>query len=380
MAEESKPGTYGLQIGTLEAGRAWIGRPVEARVGEIDVNEAMIRQFVSAIRDPNPDYWRSPPSVPPAMLTTWVTPQNWRPDRTTGPAAALLVAVPMPGDSMINISSEIELFEPLRLGDRIEVVEEVESISDEKATRVGPGHFLTIAARYRRQSGELVALQRNTILRFWARPGDATAASSAGGAGGARGEGATSDASTTSASSRTDGEGSASAPAEGDLLPECIDVLDVERVVASAAATWTFFGGHIDPDYARGVQGRDHVYLATGPVLGMLDAYVLNALGRGARLVKRSIRMDRSLCAGDRIVLRGRVVRRWTGSGTATGSATATANGPAAARSRSFVEVETVILGAGDRACVRSTSTVELADQPTARGPEGQGTCQSVTR
>ena len=41
----------------------------------------------------------------------------------------------------------------------VSVVEEVESISDEKETRVGPGHFLTMVARYRRQTGELVALQ-----------------------------------------------------------------------------------------------------------------------------------------------------------------------------------------------------------------------------
>lgn len=362
MAEDRKQGAYGLQVGTLEAGRAWIGRPGEPRIGEIDVNAAMIRQFVSAIRDPNPDYWGEPPSVPPAMLTTWVTPQNWRPDRTTGPAAALLVAVPMPGDSMINISSEFEFFEPLRLGDRVSVVEEVEAISDEKETRVGPGHFLTMVARYRRQTGELVALQRNVILRFWARREKAgegaerargsDGASRAGasvGVGGTGGSSPTREATSAQATSVAPGAMRRwSELAEGDVLPEMVDVLDVERVVASAAATWTFFGGHIDPDYARGVQGRDHVYLATGPVLGLLDAYVLNGLGRGAVLAKRSIRMDRSLCAGDRMVLRGQIVRRWLDEERG--------------RARKLVEIATTILGAGDRVCVRSTSTVELPE------------------
>lgn len=347
MAEEQKQGAYGLQIGTLEAGRAWIGRPGESRAGEIDVNEAMIRQFVSAIRDPNPDYWREPPSVPPAMLTTWVTPQNWRPDRRTGPAAALLVAVPMPGDSMINISSEIEYFVPLRVGDRVSVVEEVESISDEKETRVGPGHFLTMVARYRRQTGEVVAIQRNVILRFWARAGNADGAATAGRAGDGTGR------PTSGALDATTGEVPASPRrwselAEGDALPETVDVLDVERVVASAAATWTFFAGHIDPDYARRVQGRDHVYLATGPVLGLLDAYVLKGLGHGAVLAKRAIRMDRSLCAGDRMVFRGQIVRRWIDEERG--------------RARKLVEVATTITGAGDRSCVRSTSTIELPD------------------
>ncbi|MFO0688640.1 MAG: MaoC family dehydratase N-terminal domain-containing protein [Myxococcota bacterium] len=364
MADERREGAYGLQIGSLEAGRAWIGRPGEARVGEIDVNAAMIRQFVSAIRDPNPDYWREPPAVPPAMLTTWVTPQNWRPDRATGPAAALLVAVPMPGDSMINISSEFEFHEALRIGDRVQVVEEVESISDEKETRVGSGHFLTMLATYRRQTGELVALQRNVILRFWAQAGGAdgsagaprdtgraagaSARDGAGGAGEDRGPAplGAARAPATFASRATAHRWSELA--EGDALPEVDDVLDVERVVASAAATWTFFGGHIDADYARGVQGRDHVYLATGPVLGLLDAYVLGGLGRGAVLAKRSIRMDRSLCAGDPMRFRGQVVRRWLDEERG--------------RPRRLVEIATTIAGSGGRICVRSSSVVELPE------------------
>jgi hypothetical protein len=70
---------------------------------------------------------------------------------------------------MINISSEIELFDHIRIGDRLNVVEEVESISEEKETKVGRGHFITVVARFRRQSGELVATQRNVMLRFWGR-------------------------------------------------------------------------------------------------------------------------------------------------------------------------------------------------------------------
>ena len=68
---------------------------------------------------------------------------------------------------MINISSEIEFFDHIRIGDRLNVVEEVEAISEEKQTKVGPGHFITVVARFRRQSGALVALQRNVMLRFW---------------------------------------------------------------------------------------------------------------------------------------------------------------------------------------------------------------------
>jgi hypothetical protein len=34
-------------------------------------------------------------------------------------------------------------------------------------TKVGRGHFLTVVARFRRDNGEFVALQRNVMLRFW---------------------------------------------------------------------------------------------------------------------------------------------------------------------------------------------------------------------
>src|SRR3954467_13290576 len=176
MPETDDDGLYGLNVGTYEEGLAYVGRPTEVRFSEIEVNEAMVKQFVSAVHDPNPLYWDpelatklcGSPVAPPATLVTWGTAQNWTPTPQTGPPA-LLVSVPMPGDSMINISSEIEFFDHIRIGDRLNVVEEVEAISEEKQTKVGRGHFLTVVARYRRASGELVAIQRNVMLRFWGR-------------------------------------------------------------------------------------------------------------------------------------------------------------------------------------------------------------------
>ena len=109
-------------------------------------------------------------------MISWVTPLYLRPDGSGGPGGALLTAVPMPGDSMINVSSEIEFFDRVRVGDHLNVVEEVLAISDEKVTQAGRGHFLTIVARFRRQSGELVAEQRNVLLRFWAGSSDAAGA------------------------------------------------------------------------------------------------------------------------------------------------------------------------------------------------------------
>jgi acyl dehydratase len=164
---------FGLVQGTYEEGLTHVGRVSEVRFSSVEVNAAMIRQFVAAVEDPNPVYWEPRVAVelfgselaPPATLVSWGTNLRWTPEDVPPPAPALLVDVPLPGDSMINVSSEIEFFDQIRVGDRLNLVEEVESISPEKQTAMGPGHFITLVARYRRQSGELVAVQRNVMLR-----------------------------------------------------------------------------------------------------------------------------------------------------------------------------------------------------------------------
>jgi acyl dehydratase len=134
--------------------------------------------------------------------------------------------------------------------------------------------------------------------------------------------------------------------AEGDELPAVVDRIDVERVVASAASTWTFFGGHIDADYARSVQGRSHVYLATGPILGLLDRYVTSWAGPRAFLARRSMRMVESLCAGDELRFEGRVTKKWMDDSRGY--------------DRSLVEIDLRILNAAGKPCVLATAVFEL--------------------
>ena len=129
---------------------------------------------------------------------------------------------------------------------------------------------------------------------------------------------------------------------EGESLPPSVDRITLERVVASAAATAVYFGGHIDADYARTVQGRRHVYLATGPILGLLDRYVTSWAGPAAFLVKRSMRMAESICAGDEIRFEGTVVRK--------------ASEERAGRTAWVVELELAIVNAEGKRCVTATA------------------------
>jgi hypothetical protein len=132
---------------------------------------------------------------------------------------------------------------------------------------------------------------------------------------------------------------------EGEVIPPQIEVLDVERVIAGATATRTFFGGHIDPEYARS-QGRSHIYMATGPILGLLDRYVTDWAGPLAFLRKRAVKMADSLYAGTTIRINGVVTRKWS---EARGE-----------RVDDLIEVELTIENEAGTACVLATAHFAL--------------------
>lgn len=66
-------------------------------------------------------------------------------------------------------NSEFEILRYLRVGEVVTADTVVESISDEKQTRLGAGHFLTWITAYRDGAGEVVGRQRFRILKF--KPG-----------------------------------------------------------------------------------------------------------------------------------------------------------------------------------------------------------------
>ena len=61
-------------------------------------------------------------------------------------------------------------------------------------------------------------------------------------------------------------------------LPEMVDEISYERVVMNAAATWDYFPGHFDPEYAKR-QGHPTIFVNTMHLAGFVDR-VANAVGR----------------------------------------------------------------------------------------------------
>lgn len=164
---------YPLAFGTYEDALRMVGVASEPRTAGTVVSAARIQMFAATVRDGNPSYWDPDFAMrtwggllaPPGLLMGWLTPPPWQP---TGqpPVAAIAIRVPLPGTTFINAANEAEFPLPIVEGDRLTVVEQVVSVSPEKRTRLGAGHFVETLDTFTRQDGAVVATNRNTLFRF----------------------------------------------------------------------------------------------------------------------------------------------------------------------------------------------------------------------
>jgi uncharacterized protein len=147
------------------------------------VNQPMIRHWAAAFEDWNPVYTDVEEAersrfgeivAPPLMLQTWtmatplikgIAERGGSPVETEGNTPmAVLDEAGFVGTLATN--SEFEIHRYLRLGDVVSSTTVIESISEEKQTRLGPGRFVTWATTYTDETGEVVGLQRFRILKF----------------------------------------------------------------------------------------------------------------------------------------------------------------------------------------------------------------------
>ncbi len=171
---------------------ALVGEPVGSggpAVAPDPVNQPMIRHWAAAFEDENPVYTDPEAAsrsrfgaivAPPLMLQTWTmaTP------RITGMAERGGSPVEVEGGGPLAVldeagftatlasNSEFEVERYLHLGEVITATTVIESISDEKQTRLGPGHFVTWVTTYLDGDGVAVGRQRFRILKF--RPQEAS--------------------------------------------------------------------------------------------------------------------------------------------------------------------------------------------------------------
>ena len=166
---------------------AMVGRPVgTASVAPDPVNVAMVRHWVAAFDDHDPVYLDPEAAAasrfgglvaPPLMLQTWMLPapvlegiaERGGSPTPLGDESPLAVFDEAGFTGTLASNSEFEIERYLRPGEVISSSATMESISTEKQTRLGPGHFVTWVTTYCDEQGEVVGRQRFRVLKF--RPG-----------------------------------------------------------------------------------------------------------------------------------------------------------------------------------------------------------------
>ena len=184
-------------------------------------------------------------------------------------------------NSVVAGNYEQEFITPIRLGDRLTREVRFESISDEKSTAVGTGHFVLMAERIVNQDGKLIGLQRMRSLFF--RPG--------------------APPDRERSPKRTDPaiEAPQADPVE---LPPLAIPLTTTLIIAAAVATNDFEPMHHDRDVAQG-QGMKDIFMNILSSCGLAIRYVTDWAGPEATILGHSSRFMASNFPGDTMVFTG---------------------------------------------------------------------------
>jgi uncharacterized OB-fold protein/acyl dehydratase len=154
-----------------------VGRPAAA---PDPVNQPMIRHWCEAVGDANPVYTDPGAAgesvhggvvAPPTMLQAWCM-RGLRPRATDGRDAQdeLMRLVESAGfTSVVATNCDQEYSRYLRPGDQLTETKVIETVSEEKQTALGNGHFITTLSTYTDQEGDVVGTMRFRILKF--KPG-----------------------------------------------------------------------------------------------------------------------------------------------------------------------------------------------------------------
>jgi acyl dehydratase len=152
-----------------------------SRHAAVSINQAMIQHWCDAIGDDNPSYVDAEFAdtsthrgivAPPTMLQAW-TMAGYRGAQETAEKDAeesgktILDVLDDAGfTSVVATDCEQEYFRLLKLGDQLSHDVKIESVSPEKKTGLGVGHFVTQLYTYRDGHGEIVGQMRFRLLKF----------------------------------------------------------------------------------------------------------------------------------------------------------------------------------------------------------------------
>jgi len=158
--------------------KSYVGREAgPPHVAADPVNLPMIRHWVEAMDDDNPVYIDEKTAAssvhggivaPPAMLQAWGM-KGLKPNLPDGPSALdeLMDTLNRAGfTSVVATNCEQTYDRYLHPGDHLVGSAFIESVSQQKTTALGTGHFITTRTIYETKQGERVGSMTFRILKF----------------------------------------------------------------------------------------------------------------------------------------------------------------------------------------------------------------------
>ncbi len=295
----------------------------------LEVDEYLIRHWCETLEDGNllyldEEYARSRGfdglvAPPGAVMTTFAMEYRWPwPPRDREPSRHIHYVVKELLDLPVGIINDIDIETgvPLQVGDRVSVSQRLVSISPWKKTRLGEGHFWTMDRLYRNQLDELVLRERMSAFGYGRteQPAAPAAAESGGWS--------------PAVEEAIDGARSGYRPApprdlffedvvEGEELPPLTMPITFTRCVYLASATRDFSPQHSNRDYARERSKTKDVFVNTPFNLGMISRFLTDWAGPTSAVRRIQMAMRANVCAGDDMILTGKVIKKYVHDGEA---------------------------------------------------------------
>jgi acyl dehydratase len=138
---------------------------------------------------------------------------------------------------------------------------------------------------------------------------------------------------------------------EDETLPTTRDHISYRRIIMNPGATWDYFPGHHDTEYAS-QKGQPTIYVNTMHFMGFIDRLATEWAGPESFITRRWMAMRRSIYAGDTMVGEGRV----------TGKRSETSDG----RTRYLVDLDIMVKNQDGLECCPAAVTVELPSRSSA--------------
>ena len=287
----------------------------------LEVSEYLIRHWCETLEDGNPLYLDEAYATshghgglvapPGSIMTTFTMPLRWPwPPDGREPAPHIHYTIKELLDLPVGIISDVELeyHRAAEMGDRISVSQRLVSISPWKKTRLGEGHFWTMDRFYRDQNGELIVRERMTGFGYGREPDAENATSGAGWS--------------PAVEEMIKGGQTGYQPPkyvdrhwedvnEGDELPQLLMPYTTTRAAYLASATRDFSPQHSNREYAQERSNAKDVFVNTPFNMGMISRFLTDWAGPKSTVRKMKIAMRGNVCAGDDMIITGRVTKKY---------------------------------------------------------------------